>query len=938
MMNLDIRTLLVSWLLLLPMGLQAQRTSMIAEPFPFFYQLYSNEIYDIYQDRDGYVWLGTTHGLARYDGHQLYTFKQDFEHPTVIGENQIVYMTDNARYLWIGTGRGVTLYDKRSWKMTQLTDSRIKGKRFHDIKTDMQDGVWMAVEDKIIHCGPTGAVIREYAMPVEHNVELEFHQLYIDRHNNIWGLSTHGLFGYDRRHDRFVKYPPLGHDDSPYTMLEDSDGNYWIGTWGDGLWHFYPERTGTACYERQKVMVSGTQQEDKVFYSMVQDDAMGYLWMLSYNELHAMKPVGGGLQPVDISHLLDPHKMFTKLMKDREGNLWLGSYDMGYNIFFDHSGIHNFSITQLKSRLGWDANLLNLYHDQDGVLWMTQDRYGLLLYNPATGMFADCHAPLGEINILKPSNRNGGVWVNSRTEVRILRMTRQGMALQVEEDIRLNNYIANPGAVIDYDEDTAGNLWILTTNNIYIKRPHTAGLVTLGAGQPLISALAVDNSGGAWGVAGRKLYRMTCSSTSARCVLQGDIQPLLGNETTECLEMDANGQLWLGTSLGRIVRSDTRRRQFVSLQLEGIMSDGAILDIVSDHHYAWVVTNKKVIQCRPDGSIVNTFAANQGNILVKAFRHKAICTDGQGGLFVGGHNGLVHLSSQLNLPRMPFRPVVSDITVNGRSICLNVGNDSDKTRQVTLSPDAHNIEISFSTLLYSPAAESQLSYRLKGLDEGWMMPGEGSFKAFYNSLPKGTYRFQMRRRLPDGSWSRGYDVLTIVRQPAFYESTAAYICYALSVLLLLWLLRRYWRRIVQLKDQLVALRGMYLGKTHVSFVKASANIDDDSSEGQLMADITQCIDRHLSDSAFGLEQLADELSISKSTLHRRIKRTFHITPLELIRRIKLKHACIMLESGSKNISEIAYELGFSNPKYFSRCFREEFHITPSQYQQKHHRE
>lgn len=257
---------------------------------------------------------------------------------------------------------------------------------------------------------------------------------------------------------------------------------------------------------------------------------------------------------------------------------------------------------------------------------------------------------------------------------------------------------------------------------------------------------------------------------------------------------------------------------------------------------------------------------------------------------------------------------------------------------MTLSPDARNIEISFSTLLYSPAAESQLSYRLGGLDETWMTPEKNSFKAFYNTLPKGTFQFQMRRRLPDGTWSKSYDVLTIVRQPAFYESTVAYICYVLAALLLLWLLQRYWKTVVQLKEQLVALRGMYLGKMHVSFVNPAGDASDSSAEGRFMAEVSQCIERHLPDPDFGLDHLAKELSMSKSTLHRRIKKTFHVTPLELIRRIKLKHACIMLENGSKNISEIAYELGFANPKYFSQCFRKEFHITPSQYQRKHQQE
>ena len=82
---------------------------------------------------------------------------------------------------------------------------------------------------------------------------------------------------------------------------------------------------------------------------------------------------------VDIHDLVDTHMMYTKIMKDREGNLWLGSYDMAYTIFFDNSKIDNYPLPQLKKHMGWDANILNLCLDKNDVMWVNQDRYGLCL-------------------------------------------------------------------------------------------------------------------------------------------------------------------------------------------------------------------------------------------------------------------------------------------------------------------------------------------------------------------------------------------------------------------------------------------------------------------------------------------------------------------------------------------------------------------------------
>ena len=71
---------------------------MLSRQFPFFYQLSSNEIFDIYQDRTGYLWIGTTNGLARYDGYGLQTFRSDYKNLNLLSDNSIVCITDNDMY------------------------------------------------------------------------------------------------------------------------------------------------------------------------------------------------------------------------------------------------------------------------------------------------------------------------------------------------------------------------------------------------------------------------------------------------------------------------------------------------------------------------------------------------------------------------------------------------------------------------------------------------------------------------------------------------------------------------------------------------------------------------------------------------------------------------------------------------------------------------
>ena len=71
--------------------------------------------------------------------------------------------------------------------------------------------------------------------------------------------------------------------------------------------------------------------------------------------------------------------------------------------------------------------------------------------------------------------------------------------------------------------------------------------------------------------------------------------------------------------------------------------------------------------------------------------------------------------------------------------------------------------------------------------------------------------------------------------------------------------------------------------------------------------------------------------MSRSTLSRKLKVLTGLTPLDFVRNIKLKHACTLLKT-RMGVAEVAYSIGLSSPKYFSKCFKEAFGVTPSDYQ------
>jgi len=94
------------------------------------------------------------------------------------------------------------------------------------------------------------------------------------------------------------------------------------------------------------------------------------------------------------------------------------------------------------------------------------------------------------------------------------------------------------------------------------------------------------------------------------------------------------------------------------------------------------------------------------------------------------------------------------------------------------------------------------------------------------------------------------------------------------------------------------------------------------------------ITRHVSNSSLNVESLTEDLALSRSVLHRKILSLVGETPGELIRRIRLKKAASLIEKNFGNLSEVALEVGFNNPAYFSEAFKKQFGMSPSQYQQK----
>ena len=100
---------------------------------------------------------------------------------------------------------------------------------------------------------------------------------------------------------------------------------------------------------------------------------------------------------------------------------------------------------------------------------------------------------------------------------------------------------------------------------------------------------------------------------------------------------------------------------------------------------------------------------------------------------------------------------------------------------------------------------------------------------------------------------------------------------------------------------------------------------------QFLRRVVEKISERISDDTFGVEVLAEELNVSRSLLFKKIESLVGESPSELIKRTRLNRAALLIEKRIGNVSEIALDVGFSNPSYFAECFKKQFGISPSQY-------
>jgi len=778
-----------------------------------------SEILCLFQDSEGYIWVGTQNGLNKFDG---YSFEHFFNDPAdihTISNNWIFDIAeDQDGMLWIGTKGGLNKYDKHTGRFSTVSLA-------HDRSGSDSSFIYgLAVDESHMYINQsstlsvldlnTGA-IKSYRNTFETGGALYdkgFPALKC-RNGMIWIGSVNGLCHFNPEEQKFTYFHPgeagtksisNGHITS---LLEDKKGNLWIGT-EDGLNIYHPGSGQINQYRNEPNRPASLSHN---YVQTMLQDHQGNIWIGTdgggLNLCTGISPDG----TLEFSHFRNQadngnfigHDIVLSLVEDRSQNLWIGTL-----AGLDKTDLKKKSITSYeKSNYPNSIDLLDnviasVFVDEDHRLWVGTWGKGLSMVdrtaNTSVHYLAESpgerHIPENHIHVIFKDSQSR-IWLGTRSGVSIFHRPDQRF-IPVEQyfDAPDFNHFRNI-RVYCILETSDGRFWIGTGNGIYILdtetrettiiRDDSDGPLTIS--RNLVYSLLEDSHGEIWIAASNGLDRYDPSTKLMTHYANdpGSANSLCDNYTISLCE-DREGHIWIGTSVG-ISRFNKSDSSFTNFSTEDGLPSNIIYNIIEDDNgHLWFATGMGLAMLNPDPASDDAFMVVD-ELLGREFNIKAVHKSEQGELFFGTMDGLISFHPD-SLTDNKFIPPVAITSFekenNGIRQELNVYAD-----EIDLSHKDYSFTIEFSALDYTNPSKNRYSYKMEGISDHWIEIGTRRFVPFTN-LPQGRYAFHVRGTNNDGVWNQEGASIQITIHPPWWRSKYAYAGYALALIVLIILIIR----------------------------------------------------------------------------------------------------------------------------------------------------
>jgi ligand-binding sensor domain-containing protein/signal transduction histidine kinase len=791
-------------------------------------------IYDILQDRQGYLWFATENGLNKYDGYSITTYHKTPGDTTSLAGNAVPQLfADIDGDIWVGMmGQGICRFDRRTEKFTCYAPHPLTLNQgtIHTMAQDQAGYIWVSngraelrtfnkqtgeysrinYADRLAFRSASGKIVP----PI-------INTIYGDRKGAIWLCSDKGLYRMTSKsagkgkspHVSFKAYRhnPADARSLPHNQVweafEDHAGGIWVST-DKGLCRFDPQTQAFTLFlcSLKSTLAIGTALNQHFRY--LTEDQQGNLWMgIAHEGMFRLDPKRRQFtqlmhDPVDPFGLSSNH--VRSLYIDRSGLLWVGTFGEGID-----KANPNQQPFRYYRPVPFQSNSLSykfvsaILEDRSGTLWVGTGN-GLNRMNRQTGEFAHYQADPGNPKGLPFMNveamledRDGNLWVGSKGELVLFNRKTGEFTCLSKDTLRYPGLSGNTQLFFIY-QDKPGLLWLGTHNGVKSFNPKTGKVVhyaydpqnAKGISDGFAMSMLEDNRGNLWigtgSVALNRLDRRTGRFTYYRP--DRNKPGSITSDGVPSIFQDSKGNLWFGTLGGGLCRFDYSTERFQAFTQADGLADNSVFSIEEDDQgYLWLATSKGLSRFSVADRTFTNYDENDG-LQSNGFR-QAHCKGKDGMLYFGGDNGFTAFDPRRLTTNRHIPPVViTQVKLFDKAMPGKM-----QASQIDLNYNENFLSFEFAALDYNNPSKNRYAYQLVGLETDWVKSGARRFVS-YTNLDPGTYTFRVKGSNNDGVWNENGAVIQLVIHPPWWRTTWFRLLAVVSLVLLVGASIRFYTR------------------------------------------------------------------------------------------------------------------------------------------------
>jgi signal transduction histidine kinase/DNA-binding response OmpR family regulator/ligand-binding sensor domain-containing protein len=732
----------------------------------------------IVEDAGGYLWFGTPRGLNRYNG---YNYHQYFstEQANSLSSSVILdlYVARDST-LWVGTSGGVCRYtDKGDFERIEVEGD---SKYISHIEESSSGRLFASSGSYLLEYDGENNIFRR-RLPFDPGTWIiGFHS---DKYNRVWLRNGRQMECRDAETLNLITR--LDYELVYNSSLFDN-GWLWMST-GFGF-RIYDTNSNSEIEVARLAIGSNLFRDDAVL-GVWRYDSSSVLIATRLNGLFLydmdtdrLIPETDGDFPIDV-----PDSEITDIYVDSRDNIWIGTLDKSFAAVYSYSRQFNNNIPLTSFFAG--KSVISISKDTKGGVWFLTRHHGLYYYDKE-GSISRVHyeEAIGKRATLCFADSRGQLWLC--TDIEVFRCTLHGSEVTVES----LDYIIGTNCLM---EDKYGSVWIgALGSSIYCYRngqglPHEVRLFETDERMATYDIIALQNSdyilcaSSFVGLTAVRIDDWSVGEHIDLASLPNDIDIATVVPTT--LYQDAEGEVWIGTIGGGVLRYDPRTgiaEHFRGVACDDISTiardaEGNILIGTFDGLSKYNVTT---------GGIQNYSVAD--GIGGAQFNERAAVRLHDNTLALGNTNGITLYNPSRSVRTIPVRLYFEDLYVDNR-LSLAYGDDNIATRMST-DPDINithrssSFSVSFAALDYGEFSRVHYRYTLEGYDKTWH-EAQHDRQATYIHLFPGRYRLLVEAKSNSSDRVESTGAINIRIHPAWWESGfALLVCYPLLLLALLW--------------------------------------------------------------------------------------------------------------------------------------------------------